>query len=144
MVLQTIWRTTDKTLHLEDSCLDAFVWSDYAMAMLSIDSFISHNNFSRSARSIIWLFKMLYDYTSFGKIDYINIIRNINWGYQTDKAFAVSGIGTIRYLRCEELINPRVKKTELKHIILNGGQKLVSPERRFDAAIMADKTIFEE
>ena len=146
LLLQPIWRTAGKSLQLEDNCLDAFVWSDYAMARLFIDN--SDNNSSykitRSARSTIWLFKMLYDYVKLGKINHSATIRNINFGSQTDKAFAMSGVKTINYLRSDELLNPRITKNELKNIILGGGHKMLSPERRFDAAIMSNASIFED
>jgi type-2 restriction enzyme hgiDI len=145
LLLQPIWRTTGKSLQLENNCLDAFIWSDYAMARLFIDN--SDNNGSyritRSARSTVWLFKMLYDYVKHGKINHTATIRNINFGSQTDKAFAVSGIKTINYLRSKELSKPRITKEELKNIILGGGYKMLSPERRFDAAIMSSASIFE-
>ena len=86
---------------------------------------------------------MLYDYVKHGKINHTATIRNINFGSQTDKAFAVSGIKTINYLRSKELSKPRITKEELKNIILGGGYKMLSPERRFDAAIMSSASIFE-
>ncbi|MDR2773001.1 MAG: HindVP family restriction endonuclease [Elusimicrobiota bacterium] len=145
LLLQPIWRTTGKSLQLEDNCLDAFVWSNYAMAILFIDNSYNDSSYkiTRVARATIWLFKMLYDYAKTGKINHATTIRNINFGSQTDKAFAVSGIKTISYLRSDELLNPRVTKNELKNIILGGGHKMLSPERRFDAAIMSNASIFE-
>ncbi len=144
-LLQPIWRTTGKSLQLEDHCLDAFVWSDYAMAKLFIENSDNDGSYRiiRAARSTVWLFKMLYDYVKLGKINHSSTIRNINFGAQTDKAFAMSGIKTIQYLRSSELLNPRITKNELKHIILGGGHKMLSPERRFDAAIMGNASIFE-
>ena len=41
-------------------------------------------------------------------------------------------------------MNPRVKKNEIKNIILGGGEKLLSPERRFDAAVLGTPGLFEE
>lgn len=35
----------------------------------------------------------------------------------------------------KNLTHPRIKKSEIKNIILGGGQNLLSPERRFDAII---------
>jgi hypothetical protein len=146
LLLQPIWRTAGKSLQLENNCLDAFVWSDYAMAKLFINNSDNDGSYriTRAARSTVWLFKMLYDYVKLGKINHTATIRNINFGSQTDKAFAVSGIKTINYLRSNELLNPRITKNELKNIILGGGYKMLSPERRFDAAIMSNALIFED
>ena len=46
------------------------------------------------------------------------------------------------YLRCEELSAPRIRKDEIKNIILGGGEKLLSPERRFDAIIANSPELF--
>ena len=40
---------------------------------------------------------------------------------------------TDKYMNCKRLITPAIKKSEIKEIILGGGQNLLSPERRFDA-----------
>ncbi|MDR1289682.1 MAG: HindVP family restriction endonuclease [Planctomycetaceae bacterium] len=146
LLLQSIWRTKGKSLQLDDNCLDTFIWSNYATMKLFIDN--SDNNGSyritRTTRSMVWLFKMLYDYVKQGKINHTIIIRNINFGSQTDRAFTMSGIKTINYLRSDELLNPRITKDELKFIILGGGHRMLSPERRFDAAIMGSASIFED
>lgn len=56
-------------------------------------------------------------------------------GTQTDKALALSGTTTHQYMHHERLTNPLLKKDVLKEIILNGGERLLSPERRFYATI---------
>jgi len=40
------------------------------------------------------------------------------------------------------LSKPRIMKDEIKHIILGGGQNLLSPERRFDAIIFNSPGLF--
>ena len=45
-------------------------------------------------------------------------------------------------MTCEELTEPRIKKAEIKNIILGGGQNLLSPERRFDAIIYNSPELF--
>jgi hypothetical protein len=146
LLLQPIWRTTGKSLQFEKNCLDAFIWSNYAMARSFIDNSDNDGSYkiTRYARSTVWLLKMLYDYVKLGKINHSAIIRNITFGHQTDKAFALSGVKTINYLRSNELLEPRITKDELKFIILGGGHKMLSPERRFDAAIMSNMSIFED
>ena len=46
-------------------------------------------------------------------------------------------------MRCKELTTPRITKTQIKNIILGGGQNLLSPERRFDAIIFNSPEIFD-
>jgi type II restriction enzyme len=54
---------------------------------------------------------------------------------QSDKAFAANGNVTSKYLRCARLQTPIIKKSEIKNIILNGGEKKLQPERRLDQTI---------
>ena len=37
---------------------------------------------------------------------------------------------------------PEAREVEIKNIILGGGEKMLSPERRFDAAILSTPDIF--
>ncbi|MEA5510179.1 HindVP family restriction endonuclease [Crocosphaera sp. UHCC 0190] len=43
----------------------------------------------------------------------------------------------------DELTQPRIKRDEISNIILGGGQKLLSPERRFDAIILNTPNLFD-
>ena len=77
---------------------------------------------------------MLYDFAQTGKIPHLDIIRTLSFNAQTDKAFALNGANTNKYMICEELVNPRIEKAEIRNIVIGGGQNFLSPERRFDAA----------
>lgn len=72
----------------------------------------------------------------------LNSIFELSYNTKNDKAFAVSGRVTHRYLKSLELTKPRIKKSEIKNIILGGGQDLLSPERRFDAIIYSSPELF--
>lgn len=63
---------------------------------------------------------------------------------QTDKAFACNGNKTNPYMQSDELLNPRIKREEIGNIIQGGGQLMLSPERRFDAAIFFSTDIFNK
>jgi hypothetical protein len=144
--LQPIWKTEGKLLKLDEHCLDAFVWSDYGFTRLFVDNLqrsSTNDRVSRPMRTCVWLIKMLHDFVKEGRINHSRTIRDINFGSQTDKAFAVNGRITHKYLSGPELMQPRISKYELKNIILNGGELMLSPERRFDAAIMSNATLFE-
>ena len=54
---------------------------------------------------------------------------------QTDKEFAVNGQVTRRYMKSPRKTNPAVERSALTNIILNGGEKMLSPERRFDQTV---------
>jgi hypothetical protein len=45
-------------------------------------------------------------------------------------------------MSCKNLTKPRIHKDEIKHIILGGGQNLLSPERRFDAIVFNSPELF--
>ena len=98
---------------------------------------------SRHTRTMIWLFKMLFDYAQSGRFDGNKIIDELSYNTKNDKAFASNGVRTHSIMTCAELTRPRITKGEIKKIILGGGQNLLSPERRFDAIIYNSPDLFE-
>lgn len=58
------------------------------------------------------------------------------------QAFSISGQVSYPLLHSPELTKPRIRKDELKNIILGGGQNMLSPERRFDAIIVNSPELF--
>lgn len=146
LVMQPIWKTLGKSPKLADNCLDVFVWSNLAFAQLFIDvarAEISGNRMTRKIRTIVWLFKMLYDFSRDKQFSFKNIKDELSYNYLNDKAFSVNGIVTYPYMKCKELTKPRITKKQIKEIILGGGQNLLSPERRFDAIIVNSPEIFK-
>jgi len=79
---------------------------------------------------------MLYDFAQTGMIDPGLITSEMAYELQTDKAFSVSGKHSWKYLNCSALTKPRIHVTEIQKIILGDGLKKLSPERRFDAALV--------
>lgn len=144
-LLQPIWKTIGKSPELAENCLDVFVWSDAGFC-----NFISNiadnntrvNKITRQTRTAIWLYKMLSDIKDFNKFNHEKIIDHLSYNTKNDKAFASSGNITNPYMLCSRLKNPIIKKSQIKEIILGGGQNLLSPERRFDAIIFNSPGIF--
>ena len=93
---------------------------------------------------MIWLFKMLKDFSEDGRFDGARIIDELSYNTKNDKAFSSNGLRTHPIMKCDELIKPRITKDEIKKIILGGGQNLLSPERRFDAIIYNSPDLFRE
>lgn len=145
-ILQPIWKTQGKSPKLSENCLDIFVWSDIAFTKF-ITSFSENNQtikkLSRQNRTMIWLFKMIYDFSKNKRFDFRKIIDELSYNTKNDKAFSASGHITYPYMKSESLTQPRIKKQEIKNIILGEGQKLLSPERRFDAIIFNSEGIFD-
>ena len=142
LIIQPIWKTSRNLTDLEENCLDVFVWSNLSVIQMALRESTPDNDISRNQRTIIWLYKMLWDFTQFGKFNYTDIVNSLSYKYKTDKAFAISGKLTNPFLRCKELEKPRVSKFEIKNIILGNGQKLLRPERRFDAYLVSHPELF--
>lgn len=147
ILLQPIWKTEGKSPKLSDNCLDVFVWSNFAFTQLFVDVARGElkegaNKITRQVRTIIWLFKMLYDFAKLGQIDHSKIIDGLSYNTKNDKAFAVSGRVTQPYMTSPRLTKPLITKEEIKEIIIGGGQSLLSPERRFDAIIYNSPELF--
>lgn len=145
LVMQPVWKTNGKTPKLAENCLDVFVWSDLAFIRLFAKlakAEIRENKITRQLRTLIWLFKMLYDFSREGQVNHARIIDTLSYNTKNDKAFALSGRVTHQFMKGEILRKPRITKDEIKHIILGGGQNLLSPERRFDAIIFNSPNLF--
>jgi len=146
ILIQPIWKTAGKYPKLKENCLDVFVWSNFAFTQLFVDvargELRAETKITRQIRTIIWLFKMLYDFSISGRINHSKIIDELSFNTKNDKAFAVSGRITHHYMTCPELTNPRICKDEIKNIILGDGHRLLSPERRFDAIIYNSPELF--
>jgi hypothetical protein len=146
LLLQPVWKTIGKSPVLADQCLDIFVWSDAGFAnFLSkiANKYPDANSITRQTRTVIWLYKMLSDFRDNEKFDHEEIIDNLSYNTKNDKAFASAGNVTNNYMSTQRLETPIISKTEIKKIILGGGQNLLSPERRFDAIIFNSPELFK-
>ncbi len=147
-IMQPIWKTIGKSPKLADNCLDVFIWSNLAFIKLILDSSKLDSKptqtitIGRHIRAVVWLFKMVYDFSLQSQFDPGKII-DIAYNTKNDKAFSVNGRFTNPYMRSQVLRMPRVRKDEIKEIILGGGQNLLSPERRFDAIICNSPDLFD-
>lgn len=142
LILNAVWKTVQGKPMLADDCLDVFVWSNLAVIQM-FNRGESIITITRPMRSMIWLYLMLFEYCVYSQFDYKRIIKLHSYNASNDKAFALSGAQTHKFLKSAELIHPRISKYEIKNIILGGGQDLLSPERRFDAVIVNSPDLFE-
>ncbi|MGE7780441.1 HindVP family restriction endonuclease [Peribacillus sp. NPDC097264] len=146
LIMQPVWKTIGKSPTFADNCLDMFIWSDFAFTRLFVDitkECAEAENVSRIMRTSIWLTKILYDYSRNGQINHETVIDELSYNTKNDKAFSLPGVKTHKYMTCNELTNPRVTKNDISRIILGGGEKFLSPERRFDAVIVNTPGLFE-
>lgn len=150
LLMQPVWKTLGKSSKLAENCLDIFIWSDLALTRLFVDSIkskinksVTEKEINRPQRTLIWLFRMISDFSDKGIFDHQKIVGHKLSGARDDKTFAVSGRTTHKYMKSAELRMPRIKQSEIKNIILGGGQNLLSPERRFDAVLYNSSDLFE-
>ncbi len=157
-LIQPIWRTKGQSLKLCEQCFDVFVWSDVAVMGIPVQE---HNNtgtmtrmqgtgrpsrtvdtstMTRTFREVARHVRSLYDLLQTGDYDYSGIYKGMSHGNQTDKAFAISGNASIKYLTHSRLARPILPRSTLNDIVLNGGEKHLKPERRFDAAVQEHMT----
>jgi type II restriction enzyme len=146
-LLQPVWKTHGKSPQLSDQCLDVFFWSDagftnFITEIASSDT--EANRITRQTRTVIWLYKMLVDTIINRKFNPHQIIDSLSYNTKNDKAFSSTGRTTNKFMKCNRLKRPIVRKDEIKKIILGGGQNLLSPERRFDAIVYNSPELFEQ
>ena len=144
LLLQPVWKTIGKSPSLAEHCLDIFVWSDFALTKLFMDSAMESGvqNISRHQRAALRLARFLFEVSGTSSVYQKPIYDGMPLGHQTDKEFAVSGAKTRQYMACDRLTKPKVSRDEIKNIILGGGQKYLSPERRFDAILYFSEDLF--
>jgi hypothetical protein len=144
-LMQPIWKTNGKNAELADNCLDIFVWSDFALCRLLLESGSgSDTTISRPQRAALRLSRFLYELSTKGKVYQKHIYDSGNFDNLNDKEFAFSGKKTNSHMRCARLTKPILEKGRIKEIILGGGQKFLSPERRLDAIIHYSSELFNE
>jgi HindVP restriction endonuclease len=147
LLLQPIWKTLGKTPVLAEHCLDVFVWSDFALTHLFMESArnaLGAQSISRQLRAALRLSRFLYESAGGSKVYQAPIYDGMTYDNQNDKEFAISGTKSRPLMACERLVKPSIRKDEIKNILLGGGHKHLSPERRFDAILYFSSDIFED
>jgi hypothetical protein len=86
---------------------------------------------------------MIDDFSKHSTFNHRKIIDSLSYNTKNDKAFAVSSRVTQPYMKSPSLTKPRIRQSEIKNIILGGGQNLLSPERRFDAIVYNSSDLFD-
>ena len=134
-LLQPIWKTKGKSPILAENAFDLFVWSDFALCRTFIDGANGRVDTQRCMRASARFARMLYVLSTEGRANLKSIYTEMAYGLQTDKEFALPGQATRKYLDTPRRVVPQLKREIAAEIILNGGEKILSPERRFDATI---------
>ncbi|MEX2606435.1 MAG: HindVP family restriction endonuclease [Kiritimatiellia bacterium] len=144
LLMQPVWKTIGKSAVLAENCLDIFLWSDFALTRLFMSSTEEKDSekISRPERTALRMARCIYEVASRGKVYQQSIYDGMTFNTLNDKEFAISGARTNAFMRCDRLTTPIITKDKIKEIILGGGQKYLSPERRFDAIIFFSQELF--
>ena len=136
-LLQQIWMTEGKKPILAKTAFDIFAWSDFALiaAYLKQAKGEKGQRINRATRAVIRFARMQHELATVGKIHLRRINREMDFGKQTDKELAMSGKMSQNYMTSPRRSSPILPPETLPEIILNGGQKQLSPERRFDQTV---------
>ncbi len=146
LLMQPLWKTVGKSPVLAEQCLDIFVWSDFALAHLFLDSArsaLATAGISRPLRAALRLSRFLFERASGAKVYQQPIYDGMTFDFQNDKEFAISGMRSRGLMACERLHRLAVSKSAIRDIVLGGGHKYLSPERRFDAILYFSTDLFE-
>lgn len=136
LLMQTIWKTQGKSPLLADQAFDIVVWSDYAFSRLFIDSSTAPaSTMSRPMRATARLARCIWELSKSGKIRVADIYRQMAFGNQTDKEFAIGGSKWRQYVTSNRVIRPILPKSAVNVIIEPGNIQRLSPERRFDQTL---------
>ena len=137
LLMQTIWKTQGKSPLLADQAFDIVVWSDYAFSRLFIDSALTDKaeKMSRPMRATARLARCIWELSKSGKIRIDDIYRQMAFGNQTDKEFAINGGKWRQYVSADRITNLMLPKTVINEIIEPGNITRLSPERRFDQTL---------
>lgn len=136
LLMQAIWKTKGKSPELADNAFDILIWSDYAFSRLFIDSsYDVDKTMSRPMRATARLARCLWELSKSGKIRIMDIYRQMAFGNQTDKEFAIGGSKWRTYVSSKRILKPALKKEVVNDIIEPGYIEKLSPERRFDQTL---------
>jgi len=136
-LVQPIWQTQGQSFVLQEQCFDVFVWSDVSVMGIPVQEYVPGERMTRFLREIARHVRSLLYILLHGDFDYTGIYKQMSYDIQTDRAFAISGKSSIKYLRHTRLSSPVLARSVLSELILNGGESHLKPERRFDAALQA-------
>ena len=136
LLMQTIWKTEEQSPLLSDYAFDIVVWSDYAFSRLFLDSSINAGQtMSRPMRASARLARCLWELSKSGKIRLEEIYRQMAFGNQTDKEFAIGGPKWRSYVSSDRILKPILHKNVIHEIIEPGFIESLRPERRFDQTL---------
>lgn len=86
-------------------------------------------------RATARLARCLWELSKSNKIRLMDIYRQMAFGNQTDKEFAINGAKWRKYVASDRILSPKLSKDVIQEIIEPGYIERLSPERRFDQSL---------
>ena len=129
LLMQPVWKTVGKSPVLAANCLDIFVWSDFALSHLFLDSARNprdDQSISRYGRASLRLSRFLYECSKVGKVYQAPIFDGMTFDKRNDKDFFMPGTRSRELMSCARLTKPIVSSGEIENIIRGDGQKYLS------------------
>lgn len=134
--MQTLWKTQGQSPILAEQAFDIVIWSDYAFSRLFLDnSALPAETMRRGMRASARLARCLWELSKSGKIRVVDIYRQMAFGNQTDKEFAVGRSLWRKYVTTDRIQNLALNKNVVNQIIEPGYIDRLMPERRFDQTL---------
>lgn len=81
------------------------------------------------------LARCIWELSKSGKIRVVDIYRQMAFGNQTDKEFAIGGSKWRQYVNTPRTLRPALSRDVVNEIIQEGYIERLSPERRFDQTL---------
>ncbi|MGP9722925.1 HindVP family restriction endonuclease [Corynebacterium sp. AOP40-9SA-29] len=147
LIMVAVWRSQGQKPLLDDHAFDTFIWTELSFVELYLNStrkdyLDSHGDLkngrptkiSRPARSLIWLIRSLWDYSTQRNLDFNRVKEDTGYGKQTDKAGSFT-TGARDIMMSDEYLYPRVKADEIDEILSAEASEYLLPERRLDASL---------
>lgn len=136
LLMQTLWKTQGQSPILSEKAFDIVIWSDYAFSRLFLDkSAEPSDTMKRGMRASARLARCLWELSKSGKIRVADIYRQMAFGNQTDKEFAIGGSLWRKYVTSNRIQNLALSKGVVDDIIERGYIDKLMPERRFDQTL---------
>ena len=136
LLMQTLWKTQGQSPLLKDQAFDIVVWSDYAFSRLFLDGSDSPSeSMKRGMRASARMARCLWELSKSDKIRIVDIYRQMAFGNQTDKEFAIGGSIWRKYVSTPRIQNFKLSKDVVYDIIEEGYIDNLMPERRFDQTL---------
>ena len=136
LLMQTLWKTQGQSPILAEQAFDIVIWSDYAFSRLFLDnSVLPAETMKRGMRASARLARCLWELSKSGKIRVSDIYRQMAFGNQTDKEFAVGGSLWRKYVTTDRIQHLALNKSIVHEIIEPGYIDQLMPERRFDQTL---------